>query len=278
MRAVTIGINHRYESTSSESSSESSDDESDASEYHEATEKLPESPAHHHQATSVSSSAVSVPAIPKSTETTNAHHSNAPLSLGGDSGLHSITQSPTLDATTCQHIIKSPASDSDKWHSAVHSSTTAMAPQETHIVSAESDSIQQYTTQNSAISPEHSSIESSTICMVLEQTVNQPQANSSDSQQNSNQLQSSGLTTQQPTPRSHTSGASHLDDSQSQTTDLTPYHQTVQLKASDAPDQQDTDKSPVSSPPENTDKGPKQESRCGTNSKFVIRINNKEFY
>ncbi|KAJ8389102.1 hypothetical protein AAFF_G00123080 [Aldrovandia affinis] len=44
-----IGVNGGYESTSSEdSSSESSEEESDVSEYHETTERLPESPAHHH--------------------------------------------------------------------------------------------------------------------------------------------------------------------------------------------------------------------------------------
>ncbi|KAB5531104.1 hypothetical protein PHYPO_G00137060 [Pangasianodon hypophthalmus] len=257
-----IGVNGGYESTSSESSSESSDDESDASEYHEATEKLPESPAHHPQATSVSSSAVSVPVIPKSIETANAQHSNAPLLLNEGSGLHSITQSPALDTATCQHVIMSPASDSDKWHSAIQSSTTAMAPQETHILSAESDSIQQYTTKNTAICPEHSSNESSAVCMTLGQTVNQPQATSSDSQQNSNQPESSGLTTEEPTALSHTTGASYPDDSQSQPTDLTPYQQTVQLKASDVSDQQDTGKSPVGSPTENTcsNKAPEQES------------------
>ncbi|KAK3532756.1 hypothetical protein QTP86_028125, partial [Hemibagrus guttatus] len=137
MRAVTIGMNYRYESTSSESSSESSDDDSDASEYHEATEKLPESPAHHPQVTSVSSSAVSVPVIPESTETANSQQNNAPVLLSEGS-----------------------------------------------------------------------------------------------------------------------------DDSQSQTTDLTPYQPTVQLKASDYSDQQDTGKSPVSSLTENTssNKAPKQES------------------
>ncbi|MCI4392291.1 hypothetical protein PGIGA_G00144250 [Pangasianodon gigas] len=269
-----IGVNGGYESTSSESSSESSDDESDASEYHEATEKLPESPAHHPQATSVSSSAVSVPVIPKSTDTANAQHSNAPLLLSEGSGLHSITQSPALDTATCQHVIMSPASDSDKWHSAIQSSTTAMAPQETHILLAESDSIQQYTTKNTAIYPEHSSTESSAVCMTLGQTVNQPQATSSDSQQNSNQPKSSGLTTEEPTALSHTTGASYPDDSQSQTTDLTPYQQTVQPKASDASDQQDTGKSPVSSPTENTcsNKAPEQESRGELSDGFMTAL------
>lgn len=249
-------MNHRYESTSSESSSESSDDESDESEYHEATEKLPESPTHDPQTTSVSSLAVPVPVIPKSTETAKGQHSNSPLIEG--SGLYSLTQSPALD-TGCQHVTKSPS---------------AMAPQETLNHSAESDFIQQYTSQSTAILPEHSSIESSTICRTSEQTVNQPQATSSDSQQNSNQPESSGLTT----ALSHTTGASHPDDSQSQTTDLTTYQQTVQLKASDASDQQDTGKSPVSSPTENTSSNntPKQERRCGTNTKFVFSLNNNE--
>ncbi|XP_017309771.1 KN motif and ankyrin repeat domain-containing protein 2 [Ictalurus punctatus] len=253
-----IGVNGGYESTSSESSSETSDDESDASEYHEATEKLPESPAHHPQAPSVSTSAVSIPVIPKSSETANVHHSNTPLLLSEGSG-HSITHSPASDTATCQHVTKSPASDSDQWHSAIQSSTTATAPQETLILSAESDSNQQYTTQNTAICTEHSSNQSPTICIALEQVVNQPQATSSDSQQNSNQP---GVTTQQPTALSHTTGPSHPDDSQSQTTDLTPYQQTVQLKASDASDQQDTGKTPVSSPTEKTcsNKAPTQES------------------
>ncbi|GAA6076253.1 KN motif and ankyrin repeat domain-containing protein 2 [Tachysurus ichikawai] len=243
-----IGVNGGYESTSSESSSESSDDESDASEYHEATEKLPESPAHHPQATSVSSSSTSVSVIPESSETVNSQHSNAPVLLSEGSGLHSITQSPALDTAACH--VKSPASDSDKSH-------------ETVILSAESDSRirYQYTTQNTAICPEHSSNDS-TVCMASEQTVNQPQTTSLDSQQKSLQPESSCLTTQQPTAMSHTTGASYPDDSQSQTTDLTPYQQTVHLKASDSSNQQDTGKSPVSSPNETTssNKTPKQES------------------
>ncbi|KAI5607037.1 hypothetical protein C0J50_7153, partial [Silurus asotus] len=80
------GVNGGYESTSTESTSETSDDESDVSEYHEATEKLPESPAHHPQATFVSSSAVSVTVIPESTETVNDQHSNVPLLLSEGSG------------------------------------------------------------------------------------------------------------------------------------------------------------------------------------------------
>lgn len=274
VRAVTMCMNCRYESTSSESSSESSDDESDASEYHEATEKLPESPTLHPQATTVSSSAVSVPVFPKSTETENAQYNTTPLLLSEGA---SLTHSPALDTATCQHVTKSPASVSDKWHSTIQSSTTAMAPQETGNLSIESDSIQQYTTQNTAICPEHSSIESSTICMALEQTVDQLQATSSDSQQNSNQPEPSGVTTQQPIALSHTTGASHPADSQSQTTDLTSNQQIVQLKASDASVQQDTGKSPVSSQTENIylNNTPKQESRCGTSSKCVISINSK---
>lgn len=270
-------MNYRYESTSSESSSESSDDESDASEYHEATEKLPDSPTHDPQATSISSSAVSVPVIPKSTETSNAQDSNSPPFLSEGSGLHSSTQSPAVDTATCQHVTKSPASDSDKQHSAIRSSTTALAPQDTRDLSAESHSLQHYATQNTAICPEHSSIESSTICMALEQTVNQPQATSSDNQfkQNSNQPESSGLTTQQPTALSHTTGVSRPDDSQSQTTDLTTYQQAVQLKASDASEQQNTGKSPVSSPSENTssNKAPKQESfRTDMSDSFMTAL------
>lgn len=263
MRAVTACMYYRYESTSSESSSESSDDESDASEYHEATEKLPESPTHDPQATSVSSSTVSVPVISKSIETTKAQHSNSPLSEG--SGLHSLTQSPALDTATCKQVLKSP---------------TAMVPHETLNLSAESDSILQNTTQNTATCPEHSSIDSSAICRASEQTVNQPQATSSDSQQNSNQPESSGLTSQQPTALSHTTGASHPGDGQSQTTDLTTYQQTVQFKASDASDQQDTNESPINSPTENTssNRSHKQESRCGTNSKFVVSKYNNVCY
>ncbi|XP_058233859.1 KN motif and ankyrin repeat domain-containing protein 2 isoform X2 [Hemibagrus wyckioides] len=247
-----IGVNGGYESTSSESSSESSDDDSDASEYHEATEKLPESPAHRPQATSVSSSAVSVLVIPESIETTNSQHSNAPVLLSEGSGLQGITQSPALDTATCQLVIKSPASDSDK-------------SQETLVLSAESDSTQQYTMQNTAICPEHSSNESSTICLALEQTVSKPQTTSSDSQQKSIQPESSDLTTQQPTALSHTTGASYPDDSQSQTTDLTPYQQT---------DQQDTGKSPVSIPTENTssNKSPKQESRGELSESFMTAL------
>lgn len=258
-------MNCRYESTSSESSSESSDDESDASEYHEATEKLPESPVHRPQATSASGSAVSVS---KSTEIANVQYSNAPPLLSEGSDLHGLTQPPALDTVTCQHVIKSPASDSDRWHSAIQSKT-AMAPQETVNQPTESASIQQYTTQTTAMCPEHRSIKSSTICMTLEQTVNQPQTTSSDgSQQNSNQPESSGLTTHQPTALSHTTGASHPGDSQSQTTDLTSYQQTVQVKAADASDQQDTSKSSVSSPTESAslNKESKQESRCDPSS------------
>ncbi|TSZ68955.1 Dedicator of cytokinesis protein 8 [Bagarius yarrelli] len=251
---VTTDFNYSYESTSSESSSETSEDESDASEYHEATEKFPESPAHHPQATSISSSSGSVPVIPKSTETPNAHHNSTPLILSEDSGLHSITQSPATDTATCQQIIKSPAAD------LIQSPTTAITSQETLILSEKADSIQQYTTQNTAVCPEQSSNESSTICTAVEQTVNQ--TTSPDIQQISKQPVSSGLPTQQPTALTHTTGAPYPDDSQSQTTDLSPYQQTVQPKASDSSDQQDTDKSLVCSSTENisSNKPPKQES------------------
>ncbi|KAI5091563.1 hypothetical protein C0J45_18769, partial [Silurus meridionalis] len=239
---------------------ERQDDESDASEYHEATEKLPESPAHHPQATFVSSSAVSVTVIPESTETVNDQHSNVPLLLSEGSGL----QSPALDTATCQHVVTSPATDSDKWHSANQSSTTAISPQAILIKSSESNSIQQNSTQNTAICPEPSSTKSSAISTALEQTVTQPQASSSDSQQNSSPTESSGLTTQQPTPLSHTTGASHPDDKQSQTTDLTSHQQAVQLKTLEASGQQEIAKSPVSSPSESSSssKAPTQESRC----------------
>ncbi|KAF5908061.1 KN motif and ankyrin repeat domain-containing protein 2-like, partial [Clarias magur] len=271
-----IGVNGRYESTSSESSSETSDDESDSSEYHEATEKLPESPAHHPRAPSVTTSAVSVSVIPASIETPNTQHGNTPLSLSEGSGLHSSTQSPALDTATCQHVIKSPAS----------------APQETLIQSEKSDSIQQSTSQNIAICPDGSLTELSTSCMAFQQTVNQPQATSSDNQQpqttrsenqqpqtthsenqqpqacssenqqHSNPSESSGLNTQHTTALSCTTGAPHLDDSRPQSTNLSPYQQTVQLKCSDASDQQHTEKSPVANPTENTssNKAPKQET------------------
>ncbi|KAF7691017.1 hypothetical protein HF521_011314 [Silurus meridionalis] len=264
------GVNGGYESTSTESTSETSDDESDASEYHEATEKLPESPAHHPQATFVSSSAVSVTVIPESTETVNDQHSNVPLLLSEGSGL----QSPALDTATCQHVVTSPATDSDKWHSANQSSTTAISPQAILIKSSESNSIQQNSTQNTAICPKPSSTKSSAISTALEQTVTQPQASSSDSQQNSSPTESSGLTTQQPTPLSHTTGASHPDDKQSQTTDLTSHQQAVQLKTLEASGQQEIGKSPVSSPSESSSssKAPTQESRGELSDSFMTAL------
>nr|XP_020466058.1 KN motif and ankyrin repeat domain-containing protein 2-like [Monopterus albus]XP_020466059.1 KN motif and ankyrin repeat domain-containing protein 2-like [Monopterus albus]XP_020466060.1 KN motif and ankyrin repeat domain-containing protein 2-like [Monopterus albus] len=60
-----IGVNGGYESTSSDdSSSESSDEGSDSSEYHEATEKLPESTIQHRESSSVPHQAVAkLPAV-----------------------------------------------------------------------------------------------------------------------------------------------------------------------------------------------------------------------
>lgn len=147
-----------------------------------------------------------------------------------------------------------------------------MAPQETIVLPAESDSIQQYTTQNTAICPEHSSNTMQLVDDSLEQTVAQPQTTSSDNQQNSNQPESSGLTTQQPTAVSHTVGATYRDNSQPQATDLTPHQQTVQLKASDS-SKQDKSNSPVSSPENTSSKQePQQESRCSKH--FVPQILN----
>ncbi|XP_062868234.1 KN motif and ankyrin repeat domain-containing protein 2 isoform X2 [Trichomycterus rosablanca] len=245
-----IGVNGGYESTSSESSSESSD-ESDASEYHEATEKLPESPARQPQPANASSSDVPVSESLKSTEMATAsapQHSTAAPSLTGGSDI------------ACQQVVQSPASTTDKSNCAIQTSTNDMVLQETIGQSTESDSTQQQTSQSLTTPSECSFVQSSTNSMVLEQTVNLPKTT-----ENINQLISSGLTPQTVTSLSHDTRSTQSEASQP-----IPHQQSIQIKISEESTQQDTG----SIPPENTDSNQanKQDCRSEVSEHFMTAL------
>lgn len=253
-----IGVNGGYESTSTEeSSSESSEAESDISEYHEATEKLPDSAAEQFEAASVSSPAA-VPAVP----TVPAVPDIPALASSKD-----LTETVSAPAPTTQHrtvatpdnINQSPATDminKQQQHCASQLSPTAMTLQDRVDQLPATDSTQHYTSQSTATPPEPSSVQSAT-CTVLVQTVNLSQTTDSSTQQDSHQPEALSLTSQQPTALSSTTVPSQLDASQSQTTDLTAQQGTVQseaqiLQTSDTSVQQGTALSPASGPAENT--------------------------
>ncbi|XP_066531163.1 KN motif and ankyrin repeat domain-containing protein 2 [Hoplias malabaricus] len=250
-----IGVNGGYESTSTEeSSSESSEDESDASEYHEATEKLPESGAQQPQTASASIPAVSASEITKSTETEAPHtpqNSSVPPIVNKASTQQSTNQSPALD--------------SEKQHCANLSSATVMATQDKVSQISETDCSQQHTSQSTATSAEPCSVQSSATCILLEQTVNQPKTTDSGAQRNCNQSEAPSLTSHQPTTLSYTTGSSQPDTSQSQTTDLASQQEGNQTKDLETSMQQGTASNP-------TNLAAKQESRGEMSESFMTAL------
>ncbi|KAG9280102.1 KN motif and ankyrin repeat domain-containing protein 2-like [Astyanax mexicanus] len=205
-----IGVNGGYESTTTEeSSSESSEAESDVSEYHEATEKLPDSTAAEQPETS-STSVPSVPSVP--TETIAPQHRTVPTP-------QSLSQSPASDSTDTQHC------------AAGQSSPTATPPQDRVQPIPATDSTQHTPPHSTATPPEPSSVQSAATCTVLEQTLTQPKTTDSSSQQVSHQSEAFSPPPQQPTAPPSTTVPAHTGASQSQTTDLTTQQEAIQSEA-----------------------------------------------
>ncbi|XP_051573230.1 KN motif and ankyrin repeat domain-containing protein 2-like [Myxocyprinus asiaticus] len=224
------GANGGYESTSSEeSSSESSEDESDASEYHEATEKLPESAAQQPQVTPCR------PASPKSSETAASltpQHSTAQSPANDTAPQQSTSQSQATDAATQQQVTQSPAAEEDIQHCASQSTVTPAVHPEGVIQSTEAKLVlQMHTSQSTAT--EQNSVQLSATSTVLQNAMVQSKATDSNVQQSPNQLEVSGLDAQQTTTRSRSTGAKpQKDASQSKTTDQQGDTQTQSTDAS----------------------------------------------
>ncbi|KAI7803518.1 KN motif and ankyrin repeat domain-containing protein 2 [Triplophysa rosa] len=215
-----IGVNGGYESTSSEeSSSESSEEESDASEYHEATEKLPESASHQPQVTSCSAS--------ETPGALTAQHSTAQTPANDTAPQQSTSQSHAMDTTTQQQVTQSPAAEVNTEHCGSQTSVTAMAVQST------APSVQQNSIQLPAASD------------VAKQAVVQSKATERVVQQSPAQ--------QEVTTQSQSTGAKPQQDvSQSKTTDLTGQDGATLSQSTDASAKQDiaisSSTSPVSKP------------------------------
>ncbi|KTF79616.1 hypothetical protein cypCar_00042553, partial [Cyprinus carpio] len=204
-----IGVNGGYESTSSDdSSSESSEDESDASEYHEATEKLPESVAQQSQVTSRSPQPICETAAAQTPQ-----HSTAQPPANHTAAQQSTSQSQATDAATQQQVTQSPAAGIQ--HSVNQSSVTTTAHPVGIVQSA--DVFQGRTSQSSATSLEQDSVQSSSTSA----TVQQSKATDSNVQPNLTQPDVSGLAAPQTVTQSQSTGAKPQQDgaTQSQSTD-----------------------------------------------------------
>ncbi|XP_055045204.2 KN motif and ankyrin repeat domain-containing protein 2 [Misgurnus anguillicaudatus] len=210
-----IGVNGGYESTSSEeSSSESSEEESDASEYHEATEKLPESAAQ------VNSCSIAT------TATLTSQHSTAQSPANETAPQQSTSQSHSTDAANQQQVTQSPATELNTQHCVSQSPVTAGAHPESAVRST-ATSLQ----QNSAQLPATSN--------VAKQAVVQSKATDSNVQQRPAQQEVSGFAGPQVTTQSQfTDAKPQQDPSQSKTTDLTA--QQTATRSTDASTKQET--------------------------------------
>ncbi|CAM4344934.1 unnamed protein product [Leuciscus chuanchicus] len=223
-----IGVNGGYESTSSEeSSSESSEDESDASEYHEATEKLPDSAAQPSQVTSCilkpSSQTADAQTPQQSTAQPPANHTAAQ---------QSTSQSHATDAATQQQVTQSPAAEADIQHCVSQSPVTATAHPEGVVQSTEFKCVfQAHTSESTAVSLEQNSVQLSSTSIAVQQSKAtdsnvQPEVSDLAAQQTTTQSQSTGVKPQQ-------------DVSQSETADLTSQQGATHSQSTDASAKQD---------------------------------------
>lgn len=202
-----IGVNGGYESTSSEeSSSESSEDESDASEYHEATEKLPESTTPQSQVTSCIPQPVSETPVAQTPQ-----HSTAQTPANHTAALQTTSQSHATDATTQQQVTQSPAAEADVQHCVSQSSVTDTAHPEGDVQCV----FQGRISQSTATSLEQNSVQLSSVAQ-------QSKATDSNVQPNLAQTDVSDFAAQQTTTQTQSASAKPQQDaSQSKTADLT---------------------------------------------------------
>ncbi|XP_052408392.1 KN motif and ankyrin repeat domain-containing protein 2 [Carassius gibelio] len=233
-----IGVNGGYESTSSDdSSSESSEDESDASEYHEATEKLPESVAQQSPVTSCS-----LQPICETTAAQTPQHNTAQPPANHTAALQSTSQSQATDAATQQQVTQSPAAEAGIQHSVNQSSVTTTAHPEDIVQSA--DVFQGRSSQSTAASLEQDSVQSSSTSTTEQQSL---------ATESNVQPDVSGLAAQQTVTQSQSSSAKPQQDvSQSKTTDLTIQQVAKQSQSTDASAKQDIAISSTTDPAANT--------------------------
>uniref|UniRef100_A0A673LG66 Uncharacterized protein n=1 Tax=Sinocyclocheilus rhinocerous TaxID=307959 RepID=A0A673LG66_9TELE len=260
-----IGVNGGYESTSSDnSSSESSEDESDASEYHEATEKLPESVAQQSQVTSCSLQPICETAAAQTPQ-----HSTAQPPANHTAAQQSTSQSQATDAATQQQVTQSPAAEAGIQHSVNQSSVTTTAHPEGIVQSA--DVFQGRTSQSTAASLEQDSVQLSPTSVMVQQS----KATDSNVQPNLTQPDVSGLAAQQTVTQSQSTGAKPQQDvSQSKTADLTIQQGATQSQCTDASAKQDIAISSTTDPAENTSTTPtnKQASRLDLSGSLVAAL------
>ncbi|XP_056108634.1 KN motif and ankyrin repeat domain-containing protein 2 [Rhinichthys klamathensis goyatoka] len=223
-----IGVNGGYESTSSEeSSSESSEDESDASEYHEATEKLPDSAAQPSQVTSCilqpTSQTEDAQTPQQSTAQPPANHTAAQLST---------SQSHATDAATQQQVTQSPAAEADIQHCVSQSSVTTTAHPEGVVQSTEFKCVfQVHTSESPAVSLEQNSVQLSSTSIAVQQ---------SKATDSNVQPEVSDLAAQQTTTQSQSTGAKPQQEvSQSETADLNSQQGATRSQSTDASAKQD---------------------------------------
>lgn len=239
-----IGVNGGYESTSSDdSSSESSEDESDASEYHEATEKLPESAVQQSQVTSCSPQPICETAAAQTPQ-----HSAAQPPANHTAAQQSTSQSQATDAATQQQVTQSPAAEAGIQLSVNKSSVTTTTAHPEGIVPS-ADVFQGRTSQSTATSLEQDSVQLSS----SSSTVQQSKATDSNVQPNLTQPDVSGLAAQQTVTQSQSTGVKPQQDvSQSKTADLTAQQGASQSQSSDASAKQDIAICSTSDPAANT--------------------------
>ncbi|KAK2916656.1 hypothetical protein Q8A67_001030 [Cirrhinus molitorella] len=264
-----IGVNGGYESTSSDdSSSESSEDESDASEYHEATEKLPESVVQQSQVTSCSLQPICETAAAQTPQ-----HSTAQPPANHTAAQQSTSQSQATDEATQQQVTQSPAAEAGiQQHSANQLLVTTTAHPEGIVQSAEAKCVfQGHASQNTATSLEQDSVQLSSTSTA----VHQSKAADSNVQPNLTQPEVSGLAAQQTATQSQSTGAIPQQDvSQSKTADLTAQQGATQSQSTDASANQDIAISSATDPAANTSTTPtnKQASRLELSGSLMAAL------
>ncbi|XP_016324155.1 KN motif and ankyrin repeat domain-containing protein 2-like isoform X1 [Sinocyclocheilus anshuiensis] len=262
-----IEVNGGYESTSSDDSSSESSDESDASEYHEATEKLPESAEQQSQVISCNPQPICETAAAQ-----RPQYSTAQPPANHTAAQQSASQSQATDAATQQQVTQSPAAEVDIQHSVNQSSVTTTAHPEGIIQFTEAKCVfQGYTSQSTDASLEQDSVQLS----YTSTTVHQSKATDSDVQPNLTQPEVSGLSAQQTTTHSQSTGAKLQPNvSQSKTTDLTTQQGATQSQSTDASPKQDIAISSATDPAADTSTTPtnKQTSRLELSGSLMVAL------
>ncbi|XP_028843410.1 KN motif and ankyrin repeat domain-containing protein 2 [Denticeps clupeoides] len=216
-----VGVNGGYESTSSESSTETSDDESDASEYHEATEKLPESVEQPPQSNTIN---FAVPAAPVSSVDESGE---ATVLLSEAKPLPGAARPPANESPALQTTSQLPAADANSQPgapepSASQSPASVPSPQGSNTSSTE------MITSTSQMQ-EQISVQSAVASSASDTTVDQSKATDS-----TDQPEEPSLRPQLDATQSAAGLAPQQEASQSQTTDLPSHREGAKQPASDS--------------------------------------------